>query len=231
MNRYRVGILEDHPATAAGIKAQLSANPDLEVVWLEHYFDSLETWLQAGAPDLLILDISVPKNPEDPELYPIFDELPSLLSRFPHLKILVFSMHNRPALLKAINATGVHGYILKEDRGSFQRLDQIVIDILTTGRRYFSPQVQAVLADPAEIPTLTWRQNEILTMILQDPDLTNKELADLLVVAPSTIRNHLSIIYTKLGVSSRASAIMKAQELGLVRPRPEEPPELPRDLP
>lgn len=229
MSLYRIGILEDHPATAAGIKAQLSINPALEVVWIEHHFDSVEPWLENGAPDFLILDISVPMNANDPEPYPIFDVLPSFLSRFPDLKIMVFSMHNRAALFKAITAAGAHGYILKEDGDSFKRLDQIVIEILTTGSRYFSPQVQAVLSDGAEVPTLTLRQNEILTMILHDPDLTNKQLADLLVVAPSTIRNHLSIIYTKLGVSNRASAILKAQELGLVRPKPENRPKLPSE--
>jgi ATP/maltotriose-dependent transcriptional regulator MalT len=42
------------------------------------------------------------------------------------------------------------------------------------------------------------------------------ELADILVVAPSTIRNHLSDIYLKLGVNNRASAVIKSQQLGML---------------
>jgi len=73
-----------------------------------------------------------------------------------------------------------------------------------------------VLTHPDEIPSLTPRQSEILSLIASNPTMKTKDLAEQLFVSPSTIRNHLSEIYLALEVNSRSSAILKAQQLGLI---------------
>jgi DNA-binding NarL/FixJ family response regulator len=142
--------------------------------------------------------------------------IPELLRTYPEIKILVVSMHSRPALFKAIKDTGASGYILKDDGESFNRLDEILLDIYEHDSIHYSPEVLKVLTTPDQLPNLTSRQAQILSLVRSQPGISNVELANVLVVAPSTIRNHLSDIYIKLGVNNRASAIIRAQQLGLL---------------
>jgi len=215
-NKIQIGILEDHVATAMGLKAHLNANPKLNVAWMAQYFEDLEGRLETYHTDILLLDVGLPKNPEENDPYPIFHVIPRLLEIYPEIKIMVISMHNRPALFKAIKSAGASGYILKHDVDSFNRLDEILLDVYEHDSIYYSLEILEVLSNPDEKPALTRRQNEILSLISSQPGISNVELADMLYVAPSTVRNHLSDIYLKLGVNNRAAAIIKAQQLGLL---------------
>ncbi|MBN2045550.1 MAG: response regulator transcription factor [Anaerolineales bacterium] len=214
--KIKIGILEDHIATAMGLKAQLDLNPRISVVWMAQYYQQVEEFLQDQPTNVLILDIGLPYSPNDPEPYPIFHAIPELLRAYPEIKVLVVSMHSRPALFKAVKDTGANGYILKHDGESFNRLDEILLDIYENDSIYYSPEVLKVLTTPNQLPSLTNRQAQILSLVRSQPGISNVELANILVVAPSTIRNHLSDIYIKLGVNNRASAIIKAQQLGLL---------------
>lgn len=219
-----IGILEDHIATAMGLKAQLDLNPRLSVVWMAQYYQAVAENLRKHPTNLLILDIGLPNSPEETEPYPIFHVIPELLRTYPEIKILVVSMHSRPALFKAIRDTGASGYILKHDGESFNRLDEILLDIYENDSIHYSPEVLRVLTESEELPRLTNRQTQILSLIHSKPGISNVQLAGVLVVAPSTVRNHLSDIYLKLGVSNRTSAIIKAQKLGLLPGKAEDLP-------
>lgn len=215
-SKIRIGILDDHIATASGYKSKLEQNPKLAVEWIANYYQDLEPCLSDHPTDLLILDIEVGTSAESPEPYPILHAIPQLLIQHPELKILVISMYNRPVLIKAIKTAGACGYILKDDVHSYEKLDQILINIYEQDSIYFSPEAVQVLRNSDEIPTLTRRQHEILSIFASDPSIKTKDLADMLFVSPSTVRNHLSDIYIKLEVNSRASAILRAQQYGLV---------------
>ena len=212
----RIGILDDHIATARGYKSKLEKNPSLSVVWIAGYYQEVEAYLKNHDTDLLILDIEVSNAPDATEPYPILHAIPSLLENYPEIKIVVISMHNRPVLIKAIKKAGASGYILKDDVQSYEKLDEILINITNYESIYFSPEARRMLTNPEEIPSLTPRQNEILSLIASNPTMKTKDLAEQLVVSPSTIRNHLSDIYLVLEVNSRTSAILKAKQLGLI---------------
>jgi ATP/maltotriose-dependent transcriptional regulator MalT len=91
-----------------------------------------------------------------------------------------------------------------------------LLDVYKNDSIYYSQEVLDVLSNQDEKPALTRRQNEILSLIASQPGISNVALADMLYVAPSTVRNHLSDIYLKLGVNNRTAAILKAQQLGLL---------------
>jgi DNA-binding NarL/FixJ family response regulator len=215
-NQIRIGILEDHAVTAAGLQSQLDQNSRLDVSWMAHYFQDMESKLTENPTDILILDIGLPNSPEDPEPYPIFHVIPQVLAEYPEIKILVISMHSRPVLFKMIKDAGASGYILKHDVESFQKLDQILIDLHDLDSIYYSPEVIETLANQQGPPVLSPRQAEILSLIASHPGMSTTLLAEKLSLAHSTIRNHLSDIYLKLGVSNRAAAIMKARQIGLI---------------
>jgi DNA-binding NarL/FixJ family response regulator len=213
-----IGILEDHIATATGYKALLESNKRLKICWSAQYFNEVEPNLAEHKTDVLILDVGVDNTPSDPNPFPILHAIPIMLSRYPEMAILIISMYNRRALIKATQRAGAVGYILKDDFSSFDILDQIILDI-ADGGIYFSPEAEKLLYLPREdAPSLTKRQSEILSFIASSPNLTTGELAKQLNIAPSTIRNHLSEAYIRLGVNRLPSAISKARQLGLITP-------------
>lgn len=215
-NTIQIGILEDHIATADGYKAKLEKNSRLSVSWVANYYQEVETALKNQPTDLLILDIEVRNNPETSEPFPILHAIPQLLEIYPEIKIVVISMYNRPVLIKAVKSAGASGYILKDDVKSYEKLDEILTAIFDHDSIYFSHEAARVLKNTIEWPSLTPRQNEILSLIASNPTMKTKELAEKLFVSPSTIRNHLADIYIKLGVNSRSSSILRAQQLGLI---------------
>ncbi|HAY84792.1 MAG TPA: hypothetical protein DCY42_07695 [Chloroflexi bacterium] len=214
--KIHIGILDDHIATASGYKLKLEQNPKIAVAWIANYFQDLIACLEAHPTDLIILDIEVSNSPEGSEPYPILHAIPQLLEKNPEIKIVVISMHNRPVMIKAIKTAGASGYILKEDVRSYEKLDQILIDIYEQESIYFSPEALRILKKPDEIPSLSRRQHEILSIISSNPAIKTNELAETLYVSPSTIRNHLSDIYLKLEVNNRYSAVVRAQQYGLI---------------
>jgi len=215
-SKIRIGILDDHIATASGYKSKLELNHKLAVEWIANYYEQVETCLKNHPTDVLILDIEVSISPGVSEPYPILHAIPFLLQNYPEIKIVVISMHNRPVLIKALKTAGVSGYILKDDINSYEKLDQILLNINENDSIYFSPEALKYLKNPDEIPELTPRQHEILSLIASNPTMKTKVLAELLYVSPSTIRNHLSDIYLKLGVNNRSSAVLRSQQLGLI---------------
>ena len=127
-------------------------------------------------------------------------------------------MYNRRALIKATQHAGAVGYILKDDFYSFDKLDQIILDI-HQGDIYYSPEVERLLSrDTESAPTLTRRQSEILSYIASSPNLTTGQLAEQLNLAPSTIRNHLSDAYIRLGVSRFNLSDFKGTPIGFNYP-------------
>ena len=214
--KYSIGILEDHIATMMGYQSQLKANDKLAIVWTANYYSEVESKIDEHVPDLLILDVGVKISNDTKENYPILHVIPSLLEKYPEMVIIVISMHNRPALIRAIKKAGASGYILKDDVETFRKLDQVLVDILQYGGIYFSPNAEKLISQPDAVPSLTKRQNEILSLLASNPAMEYKILAAKLHVSPSTIRNHLSDIYLKLGVNRLSSAIVQARKLGLI---------------
>jgi DNA-binding NarL/FixJ family response regulator len=213
-----VGILEDHVATATGYKALLQSNHSLTICWTGQYFSDVEPNLEQHETDVLILDVGVDNSPADSNPFPILHVIPNLLERYPEMAILIISMYNRRALIQATQHAGAVGYILKDDFKSFEKLDQIILDV-AEGGIYYSPEVEKLISLPSdETQILTKRQSEILSYIASSPNLTTGQLAEELNLAPSTIRNHLSEAYIRLGVNRLPSAISEARKLGLITP-------------
>lgn len=88
---------------------------------------------------------------------------------------------------------------------------------------YFSKRVHDVylqIAQGGNGSPLTPRQLELLSLCAAYPDMSTAELADVMSVSNSTVRNLLSSAYLRLNVHSRTAAVEKAREMGLITPRP-----------
>jgi len=219
-NKVRVAILENHQGIIDGYQFRLGSTPDIEIVATACYGEDLEPMLAQAPVDVLLLDVHVPTSADNLNPYPILYLIPRLLQTYPNLVILVISMHLQRKLIEAVMEAGASGYVLKDDRATIRDLAS-VIRSAANGGIHLSQSVYQKLGKSQsanEAQTLAPRQLEVLSLYAAFPDISTAELASRLSVANSTIRNLLSGAYLKLNVRTRAAAIAKARQLGLLPP-------------
>lgn len=212
----RVLIADDHPAYRRGLRQMLDGVDDLEVA------GEAETGLRAVElaeeldPEVVVMDLRMP------DLDGI-EATRRLMRRTPAPAVIVLTMFEDDDSVFAAMRAGARGYLLK---GAEQ--DEIVraIEAAAAGEAIFGPQVAQRLIDHfatgagstrAAFPSLTDREREVLELLAAGKG--NALIAHELVISLKTVRNHVSNIFTKLQVSDRAAAIVKAREAGLVRER------------
>lgn len=220
--RVRVAILDDHQSIIDGYIYRLNHTPGVEVVAAATYGEELEPMLEKHPVDVLLLDLSVRTSEENSNPFPILYVIPKLLQKHPDLVVLVISMLIEPGLMRAIVEAGASGYVLKDDSGAFRDLGNVVLSV-AHGGVYFSKRVHDVylqIAQGGNGSPLTPRQLELLSLCAAYPDMSTAELADVMSVSNSTVRNLLSSAYLRLNVHSRTAAVEKAREMGLITPRP-----------
>jgi DNA-binding NarL/FixJ family response regulator len=222
VTKIRVAILDDHPSIIDGFRYRLSMDPDIQIVSTALFGEELEPMIVNNPVDVLLLDVSVPNSPEDHNPYPILHAIPALLKEYPGLNILVISMFTQRSLIEALVNAGISGYIFKYDQSSIQQLDKIVRQV-ANGGIYFSEGASWEPENESPDSILTPRQMEALSLCAAHPDGETGFLAQNLGVTGSTLRNLLSNSYLRLGVRTRAAAIAKAHQLGIlpVEPEPE----------
>jgi two-component system response regulator NreC len=215
LSQIRVAILDDHQSIIDGLSYRLSMNPRIEIVSTATYGEDLEPMIAENEIDVLLLDVSVPNSPENHNPFPVLYIIPRLLKNYPKLSILIISMFTQHSLIDALVNTGISGYIFKDDQNSIQEMDKIV-EAIANGGIYFS---QGAYWNASENPVdslLTERQLEALSLSASRPDGDTISLAKRLGISGSTMRNLLSGAYLRLGVRTRAAAIAKAQQLGIL---------------
>ena len=138
----------------------------------------------------------------------------------PNIGIVMLSMLDDDDSVFAAMRVGARGYVLK---GAQQEEVIQAIHSVAQGHALFSPEIARRLPSyfaaqasvlNTQFPLLTPRELEVLSLIARRQ--TNPEIAALLSISGKTVRNHVSNVLTKLQVSSRAQAILKARESGLV---------------
>ncbi len=220
--KVRVAILDDHQSIIDGFVYRLSHTPEIEIVATATFGEELEEKLARYPADVLLLDLSVRTSPDNPNPFPILHVIPKLLQRYPNLSVLVVSMFSEPGLMRSLIEAGASGYILKDDQAAFRELGNIVLSV-AHGGIYFSKKAHSLYLQSESLEnsdTLTPRQMEVVSLCAAYPDATTADLADMMSISNSTVRNLLSSVYLRLGVHSRTGAVEKAREMGLVTPRP-----------
>ena len=190
----RALIVEDHPLVAEGLRALLA--PYCDMITIETDSRQIESAVTEYQPDLVLLDLSMPHRNG-------LEALPAVTRAFPHVKIIVVTMHVDRALAELSFAAGAHGFLPKE--ASADELAEAVRRV-TAGERYLSPRVpqkgrtdRGALAEPA-LERLTPRQREILRYVGEGR--TAAEIAEKLGLSPRTVEFHRSGIRDALGITS-----------------------------
>ena len=207
----RVLIADDHPVFRQGLRAIIEGAGDMVLV------GEAATGLEAVAgadelePDVVLMDLQMP------ELGGI-EATRRIVARRPDARILVLTMIEQGDSIFAAMRAGARGYLLKgSDRAEVLR----AVRAVGAGDAIFGPAVADRLSlllgsgDPVEraFPDLTDRERDVLQRMAIGR--TNAEIAAELALSLKTVRNHVSNVFTKLAVTGRAQAIVKAREAGL----------------
>lgn len=214
----RVAILEDHAVVVDGYRFRLAQSPALEIVFAAPNGSAFETQLALTPVEVMLMDISVPTAPDNPNPYPIPAVLPQLHSRYPNLNVIIISMAAERALIETMLMAGATGYLVKSDAEAHEHLGEIIA-IVADGGQYLSQTAQQLLRRPPpgdDAPVLTKRQVEVLALCAAYPDSNLGELAQQLNVSPTTVRNQMSAIYLRLEVRTRHAAVLRAKALGVI---------------
>src|ERR671932_2540567 len=202
MERLTILIADDHPLFRHGIAALLRAEPDLDVVGEATTGDEAISMAATLQPDVILMDIKMPGANG-------IEAARQILHTSPHIRILVVTMFEDDASVFTAMRAGARGYILKDA----QKADMLrAIRAVGRGEAIFSPAIAGRLIDffaaprplapPLAFPELTEREREILGLIAQG--YSNPAIAERLVLSPSSVRNYVSNIFSKLQVVDRA---------------------------
>ncbi len=208
----RVLIVDDHPLFRDGLRALLQQQADLSRVGEADTVASAIRLALELRPDVVLMDLSLPDGGG-------VEATRQILAQQPQIHVIALTVHDEPEMLAAMAKAGAHGYILKETRSA--DLIRAVRTVVTTGVA-LSPEVlpdllqqYRRLAWAAEMePKLSSREQEILRLIASGA--SNRDIADRLALSTQTIKNSLSKIYEKLGVSNRTEAVVVALDKGLL---------------
>ncbi len=207
----RIMIADDQSIVRKGIRALLSTEPGMEVV--AETRNGVETIAQAEAlqPDVILMDLVMP------ELNGI-EATRQITERYPAIRILILtSFGTDDKVFPAIKA-GALGYLLKDSEP--EELVQAIRQVYH-GESSLHPtiarKVLRELAHPAEripaVEPLTEREVEVLRQVAQG--LSNRDIAEHLVINEATVRTHVSNILSKLHLASRTQAALYALREGL----------------
>ena len=209
----RVVIADDHPMFRYGLRAVLAASTEVEVVGDAADGSELVALVEQAQPDVVLTDLAMPGLDGATAARQITD-------RFPHIGVLVLTMHEDDEALFGALRAGARGYLLKgADREEIVRAVLAVasgdaVYSANVARRIMGFFTSAHQTYTAQIfPELTGREREILDLVAAG--LGNHEIARRLVLSEKTVRNNVAAILTKLQVPDRAAAVAKARDTGL----------------
>ncbi|GAB6844743.1 DNA-binding NarL/FixJ family response regulator [Methylorubrum rhodinum] len=203
-------LVDDHPVVREGYRRLLERQPGLTVVAEAENAAEAYRLYKAHAPDLVVLDLSLP-GPSG------IEAIRHIRQWDPAARILVFSMRTGAAVARKAFAAGACGYVSKASPP--RELLDAVAAVLRGVRAMSADIAQAIAQDDvfsgrAALDDLTAREVEILG--LTAGGMTAQAVADALCLSPKTVQNNLSLIRAKLGARTDAHLVWIAMGAGLV---------------
>jgi DNA-binding NarL/FixJ family response regulator len=202
----RVFLLDDHEVVRRGIKELLEGEPDIVVVGESGLAAEAARRIPALRPDVAILDARRPDGSG-------IDVCREIRSRDPEVKALILTSYDDDDALFAAIMAGAAGYTLKQVRGN-DLVD--TVRRVAAGQSTLDPSVTAAVLDRVrngppvdkELERLTAQEQRILDLIGEG--MTNRQIGEQLYLAEKTVKNYVSSMLAKLGLTSRTQAAIFA---------------------
>ena len=214
--KTRILLADDHAVVRRGLRMVLEAQPDLVVAAeANDGAEALELGLREQI-DLAILDIAMPRMTG-------LTVARELHRRRPKLRVLMLSMHENERYLYEALKAGASGYVVKTvaDRDLVE-----AVRAAMRGEKFLYPgAVTPLIADylhrarqdlPVRDDPLSPREQEVVKLVAEG--LTNKQIAETLVISEKTVERHRANVLEKLGMRDRVELTRYAIRQGLIEP-------------
>jgi DNA-binding NarL/FixJ family response regulator len=217
--KIRLLICDDQAIVCEGLRAMLTPIPQIEVVGVANNGIEAIDLTRRLRPELVLMDLKMPKMNG-------IQATKAIREQFPEVRVLVLTTYDADEWVINAIRNGAAGYLLKDTPQ-----EELVKAITNTvkGWNPIDPQVagkildrvahQAALPpqDQRLISQLSEREREVLRLLASG--LSNSDIAQTLFLSEGTIKNYVSTIFSKLGVTDRTQAAILAIHAGLVNPR------------
>jgi DNA-binding NarL/FixJ family response regulator len=199
----RVLILDDHPIVRQGIKLMINFERDLAVVGEAHSEAEARRLVRELLPDAIIVDLSLAQGDG-------FNVVRDVSAHFPHIRILVLSMHDEAIYAERLLAEGASGYIMKH-----AATEQLVTALRTVlrGECYMSENLKRLLAerrhgDERQGMRLSIRELQVISLIGLGQG--TRDIAEALSLSVKTVEAHRQAIKRKLALETNSQLVQYA---------------------
>lgn len=216
MKPYRIIIADDHSLIRQGLKGIIAKDPSLQIIAEATNGAGLLELLGQHAPDMVLVDISMPQMNG-------IEAMTIIRKSFPGIAILVLTMHSGSQYFVQAIAAGAHGYLMKDDSDSELLF---AIKTIRKGKSYISPrlsldvasEVLTVFRDPGrhQFVVLSEREKQVLKYVVQG--CSSKKIANKLELSPRTIDHHRASLLKKYKMKNTADLVSHVVRNSLIVP-------------
>ena len=213
MTRTRVIVADDHPTFRRGLGALFDSLDNVELVGEAADGEDAVRLAAQLVPDVIVMDLNMPGVNG-------VEATHRILAANPNIAVLVLTMLDEDESVFAAMRAGARGYVVKgaDTEDVLRALESVARSDAVFGpaiaSRVLTYLTRPLSArDPILFPELSDREREVLELLARG--MSNGQIARTLVIAPKTVRNHLSNVFAKLQVSDRNEAIERARRAGL----------------
>jgi DNA-binding NarL/FixJ family response regulator len=207
MTKTRVLLADDHTITREGTRMLLANEDDLEIVGEAVDGEEAVELTQQLRPDVLLLDISMPKVNG-------VQVAQQLSQNSPDVRIVVLTGYDNEQYARALVRLGVRGYLPKS--ASSRDLVDALRVVARGGVHYQSASEPSPFGRPGGAPDETPTPREMAVLRLVAQGLRNRDIAQRLSTSERTVQFHLANLFAKLSASSRTELVHLARQRGMI---------------
>jgi DNA-binding NarL/FixJ family response regulator len=213
MAKYRIIIVDDHEVVRLGLKSLLERHPQFDIVGEAATAREALEQVSRQRPDVVLMDIRLPGMSG-------IEACEEITKNYPETKVVMLTSYAEDEMLFSAIRAGASGYVLKQIGGEdlVKAIESVgrgeaMLDSAVTQRVF--QEVRKAVKDEEASAFANLSQQEKNVLLLVSEGRTNREIAKLLFLGEGTVRNYVSSILSKLGVSNRAEAAAYAVEHNL----------------
>jgi len=213
MSKHRILLVDDHEVVRLGLKALLERHPNFNVVAEASTAREAIEHVKTYSPDVVVMDIRLPGGSG-------IEACQEITTNYPDTRVIMLTSYAEDEMLFSAIRAGAAGYVLKQIGAEdlVRAIEAVsrgeaLLDPAVTQRVFQEVRKAAREEESSAFSVLTQQEKHVVNLVSEGR--TNREIAKALYLGEGTVRNYVSSILSKLGVSNRAEAAAYAVEHNL----------------